>query len=75
MKKSVKKDQKKRKGRKAGIIAAGVTVVLYAMLFPLYRIADFVICGLVAARNPKQKRREIQNNEIYTQYANTPPCS
>ena len=48
MKKSVRKDQKKRKGRKAGIIAAGVTVVLYAMLFPLYRIADFVICGLLA---------------------------
>ena len=48
MKKSVKKDQKKRKGRKAGIIAAGVTVVLYALLFPLYRIADFVICGLLA---------------------------
>ncbi|MGN1021804.1 MAG: 5-bromo-4-chloroindolyl phosphate hydrolysis family protein [Aristaeellaceae bacterium] len=48
MKKSVKKDQRKRKGRKAGIIAAGVTVVLYALLFPLYRIADFVICGLLA---------------------------
>ncbi|MGN0764386.1 MAG: 5-bromo-4-chloroindolyl phosphate hydrolysis family protein [Aristaeellaceae bacterium] len=48
MKKSVKKDQKKRKGRKAGIVAAGVTVVLYALLFPLYRIADFVICGLLA---------------------------
>ena len=48
MKKSVRKDQKKRKGRKAGIIAAGVTVVLYALLFPLYRIADFVICGLLA---------------------------
>ena len=48
MKKSVKKDQKKRKGRKAGIIAAGVTVVLYALLFPLYRVADFVICGLLA---------------------------
>ena len=48
MKKSVRKGQKKRKGRKAGIIAAGVTVVLYAMLFPLYRIADFVICGLLA---------------------------
>ena len=48
MKKSVRKDQKKRKGRRAGIIAAGVTVVLYAMLFPLYRIADFVICGLLA---------------------------
>ena len=48
MKKSVRKDQNKRKGRKAGIIAAGVTVVLYAMLFPLYRIADFVICGLLA---------------------------
>ena len=48
MKKPVMKDQKKRKGRKAGIIAAGVTVVLYAMLFPLYRIADFVICGLLA---------------------------
>ena len=48
MKKSVRKDQKKRKGRKAGIIAAGVTVVLYALLFPLYRVADFVICGLLA---------------------------
>ena len=48
MKKSDKKDQRKRKGRKAGIIAAGVTVVLYALLFPLYRVADFVICGLLA---------------------------
>ena len=48
MKKPVMKDQKKRKGRKAGIIAAGVTVVLYALLFPLYRVADFVICGLLA---------------------------
>ncbi|MGN0745575.1 MAG: 5-bromo-4-chloroindolyl phosphate hydrolysis family protein [Aristaeellaceae bacterium] len=48
MKKSDKKDQRKRKGRKVGIIAAGVTVVLYALLFPLYRIADFVICGLLA---------------------------
>ena len=48
MKKPDMKDQKKRKGRKAGIIAAGVTVVLYALLFPLYRVADFVICGLLA---------------------------
>ncbi|MGN0778570.1 MAG: 5-bromo-4-chloroindolyl phosphate hydrolysis family protein [Aristaeellaceae bacterium] len=41
-------DQRKRKGRKAGIIAAGVTVALYALLFPLYRISDFVVCGLLA---------------------------
>lgn len=48
MKKSVKQDQRKKKGRKAGIIAFGVTAVLYSLIFPLYRIGDFVICGLLA---------------------------
>lgn len=37
-----------RKGRKPGIIAFGVTAVLYSLLFPLYRIGDFVLCALLA---------------------------
>lgn len=37
-----------KKGRKPGIIAFGVTAVVYALLFPLYRIGDFVLCALLA---------------------------
>ena len=48
MKKSVKKNAKPRKGLKAGIIAFGVTAILYALIFPLYRIGDFMICGLLS---------------------------
>lgn len=41
--------QRKRKGLKAGIIAFGVTALLYSLLFPLYRIGDFILCALVSA--------------------------
>lgn len=39
--------KKKNKGLKAGLIAAGVTAAVYASVFPLYRIGDFVLCGAV----------------------------
>lgn len=48
MKKPVKKNAKARKGLKAGIIAFGVTAILYALILPLYRIGDFMICGLLS---------------------------
>lgn len=44
---SQKKDdrkKKKKKGFKAGLIAAGATALLYAQMFPLYRIGDFLLC-------------------------------
>lgn len=40
--------QQERKGRKAGMIAFGVTALLYAALFPLYRIGDFVLAGALS---------------------------
>ena len=53
MKKSSRKPdlnarQRKRKGIKAGIVAFGVTAVLYSLIFPLYRIGDFILCGLLS---------------------------
>ncbi len=36
------------KGRKAGWIAFGVTALLYAAIFPLYRIGDFILAAAVA---------------------------
>lgn len=41
--------QRKRKGLKAGMIAFGVTALLYSLLFPLYRIGDFILCALASA--------------------------
>ena len=40
--------KKKNKGFKAGAIAFGVTAVLYAAIFPLYRISDFLLCGALS---------------------------
>ncbi|MBQ8654373.1 MAG: 5-bromo-4-chloroindolyl phosphate hydrolysis family protein [Clostridia bacterium] len=40
--------QRKRKGRKAGIIAFGVTALAYSLIFPLYRIGDFILCALLS---------------------------
>lgn len=50
MKKNARKSAGKspRKGRKAGIIAFGATALLYAALFSLYRIGDFILCGLLS---------------------------
>ena len=42
------KGKKKNKGFKAGAIAFGVTAVLYAAIFPLYRISDFLLCGALS---------------------------
>jgi len=40
--------KKKNTGFKAGAIAFGATALLYALLFPLYRIGDFLLCGALA---------------------------
>lgn len=37
--------KQKKKGLKAGIVAFGITAALYSLLFPLYRIGDFVLCA------------------------------
>ena len=42
------KGKKKNKGFKAGAIAFGVAAVLYAAIFPLYRISDFLLCGALS---------------------------
>lgn len=46
MKKTAPK--KKNTGFKAGAIAFGATALLYALLFPLYRIGDFLLCGALS---------------------------
>ena len=43
------KHTKKNNGKKAGLIAAGVTLLAYALLFPFHRIGHFVIGGALAA--------------------------
>ena len=43
------KHSKKNSGKKAGLIAAGVTLLAYALLFPFHRIGHFVIGGALAA--------------------------
>ena len=48
MKKPVGKQSKKKTGFKAGVIAFGVTALIYALLFPLYRISDFLLCAAVS---------------------------
>ena len=40
--------ERKRKGRKAGLIAFGATALIYSLIFPLYRIGDFVLCALLS---------------------------
>ncbi len=46
--KQVKKSPRAKKGRKAGIIAAGAVVMMYSALFPLYRVGDYIPCALLA---------------------------
>ena len=43
-----KASRKKNTGFKAGAIAFGATALVYALLFPLYRIGDFLLCGALA---------------------------
>ena len=42
------KNKQQIKGRKAGWIAFGGTALLYAAIFPLYRIGDFILAAAVA---------------------------
>ena len=42
------KNKQQIKGRKVGWIAFGVTALLYAAIFPLYRIGDFILAAAVA---------------------------
>ncbi|MCH5286402.1 MAG: 5-bromo-4-chloroindolyl phosphate hydrolysis family protein [Christensenellaceae bacterium] len=43
------KDQKRlKKGRKARAISFGTIALLYALLFPLYRLSDLLLCGALA---------------------------
>ena len=48
MAKQQKKEQKKFKSnRKAGVIGFGVTVLIYALIFPFYRLKHWIIGGLL----------------------------
>ena len=42
-----KEQDRKKKGRRAGLIGFAVTVLLYALVHGLYRLSDFVIGGLL----------------------------
>lgn len=44
-----KKTQKKDNSRKAGLIAFGVTLLLYALIFPFSKLGHFIIGGGLAA--------------------------
>lgn len=48
MKRQNKDRKKKNKGLKPGAIAFGAVALLYASIFPLYRISDFLLCGALA---------------------------
>ena len=39
---------RKRKGRKAGWLGFGATTLIYALLFPLYRLSDWLLCAGLA---------------------------
>lgn len=43
-----KQDNKQEKGRRAGWIAFGATALLYAAIFPLYRIGDFILAAALS---------------------------
>ncbi len=43
------KHSKKNNGKKAGLIAAGVTLLAYALIFPFNKIGHFIIGGALAA--------------------------
>ena len=45
MNKQLTEKQRKARGRKAGIIAFGAAALLYALIFPLYRVSDFLLCA------------------------------
>lgn len=39
------KSKQKNKGFKAGMIAGGIITLLYASIFSLFRVSDFLLCG------------------------------
>lgn len=43
-----KKTSRQMHGRRAGWIAFGITALLYALIFPLYRIGDFLLAAAVS---------------------------
>ena len=47
-KKQKPRNKQKNKGLKAGLIAGGVVTLLYASVFSLFRISDFLLCGGLA---------------------------
>ena len=44
-----KHTNKKDNSRKAGLIAAGVTLLAYALIFPFYKVGHFILGGALAA--------------------------
>ena len=46
--KQTKQKKSGKSGKKAGLIAFAVSAVVYALLFPLYRIGDFILCAAVS---------------------------
>ena len=48
MKKKLTEKERRQKGLKAGIIAGGIVALLYALIFPLYRVSDFLLCAGLA---------------------------
>lgn len=48
LKRQNKDRKKKNKGLKPGAIAFGTVALIYAAIFPLYRISDFLLCGALA---------------------------
>lgn len=48
MSKKHRNNDRKAKGRRAGISGFGLTILIYALLFPLRKVSDFLLCGAVA---------------------------
>ena len=42
------RNKQKNKGFKAGLITGGIIALLYANIFPLFRVSDFLLCGGLA---------------------------
>lgn len=43
-----RQNNRQKKGRKAGAIGFGTTALIYALLFPFFRLSDFLLCGALA---------------------------
>ena len=61
MNKQPTEQQRKKKGLKAGIIAFGATALIYALIFPLYRLSDFLLCG--GMQMPRRRHTDITGFE------------